>query len=71
MDLRLEHINKLTKDMLKNFGPNITENTALGCSRSVANVEKLLDSVDKDLQVTRPHAHHKTQKSESDFKITC
>ena len=38
------------------------------CSRSVANVERLLDSVDDDLEVKRPHGYHKVQSSENDFR---
>lgn len=64
----MEHINKLTKDMLKNLGPNITENTALPCSRSVAQVKRLLTVVDCDLTVKRAYGYHKVLSSECDFR---
>ena len=68
LDLRLEHIKKLTKDMLKNLGPNITETTALRCSKSVHRVEQLLQSVDNELELRTPHGRHKVKKSEADFR---
>lgn len=68
LDLRLEQINKITKDMLKNLGPNITENTALRCSRAVYHVEQLIQSVDDDLHLSNPHGKHKVHKSEAGFR---
>lgn len=66
-DLRMEHLINLTKGLLKNLGPNIRESAAMRCSKAVGNVEKLLDSVDADLQLTKPSGYHKMQKSEADF----
>lgn len=68
LDLRLEHINNLTKGMLKHLGVNITENAARRCSKSVARIESLLDEVDNDLNVQKRSGHHKVRKSEADFK---
>lgn len=68
LDLRLEHLNNLTKGMLKHLGPNITESSAKRCSKSIHNIERLLNSVDSDLKVHNPSGHHKSTKSEEDFK---
>ena len=65
MDLRLEHF---TKGMLKGLGPNLTENAARRCSKSVGKTEALLQTIDDDLNVCRPAGHHKVTKSETDFK---
>jgi serine palmitoyltransferase len=68
MDLRLEHMNNLLKGLLKHLGPNLTESAANRCSKSIGHVERLLDSVDEDLEVKRPSGHHKVHKSEADFR---
>ena len=68
LDLRLEHINNLTKGLLKHLGPSITEEAARRCSKAVGGMEKLLNAVDSDLAVTKPHGHHSSRKSEHDFK---
>ena len=68
MDLRLEHLNNFTKGMLKDLGPNLTENAARRCSKSVGKTEALLQTTDDDLNVCRPSGHHKVRKSETDFK---
>ena len=67
MDLRLEHLNNLVKGMLKHLVPNLTESASRRCSKAVGSVERLLESVDNDLDVKRPRGHHKVHKSESDF----
>lgn len=51
MDIRMEHLICLIKELLKHLGPNITEKSAKRCSKSVAYVDQLINSVDKDLQV--------------------
>ena len=68
MYLRLEHLNNFTKGMLKDLGPNVTENAARRCSKSVGKTEALLKTTDDDLNVCRPSGHHKVRKSETDFK---
>ena len=68
MDIRVEHLNNFTKCMLKGLGPNLTENAARRCSKSVGKIEALLQTIDDDLNVCRPSGHHKVRKSETDFK---
>jgi len=68
MDIGVEHLNNFTKGMLKGLGPNLTENAARRCSKSVGKIEVLLQTVDEDLNVCRPSGHHKVRKSETDFK---
>ena len=68
MDLRVEHLNNFTKGMLKGLGPNLTENAARRCSKSVGKSEALLQTIDDHLNVCRPSGHHKVKKSETDFK---
>ncbi len=68
LDLRLEHLNNLLKGFLKNLGPNLTESAAMRCSQAIEKMEKLLESVDFDLQIAKPSGHHKVTKSHDDFK---
>lgn len=67
MDLRVEHLNNFTKGMLKGLGPNLTENAARRCRKSVGKSEALLQTIDDHLNVCRPSGHHKV-KGETDFK---
>ena len=69
MDLRMEHLINLIKELLKHLGPNITESAATHCSKSVGHVDRLLDAVDEDLLVESPGGHHKVQKREPDFRL--
>lgn len=64
----MEHLNNLTKGVLKTLGPNVTENTARRCSKAVEEVEKLINAVDIDLEVSKPSGSHRSRKSEHDFK---
>ena len=68
MDIRVEHLNNFTKGMLKGLGPNLTENAARWCSKSVGKIEALSQTVDEDLNVCRPSGHHKVRKSKTDFQ---
>lgn len=68
MDIRMEHLINLIKELLKHLGPNITESAAKRCSKAVGHVDQLVNSVDQDLLVESPSGHHKVQKRESDFR---
>lgn len=69
MDLRLEQLNKLLKDMLRCLGVNITEKSAERCSRALKLVEEILFTIDSELRVKKPKGHHITAKREKDFKV--
>lgn len=69
MDIRIEHLMCLIKELLEHLGPNITEQAAKRCSKAVAHVDQLINSVDKDLGVEKPSSYHTMQKRESDFRI--
>ena len=67
LDLRMEHIVHLLKEMLKNLGANVNPSTALRCSRAINPVEKLLNSINEELNVRRPSGKHTAKRSYSDF----
>lgn len=69
MDIRMEHLICLTKELLKHLGVNITENAARRCSKAIGHVDELVSSVDTDLKVQRPSGHHKMKKRDSDFRL--
>lgn len=62
MDIRMEHLICLTKELLKHLGPNLTEAAAKRCSKAVGHVSDLIDLVDEDLRIERPSEHHKMQQ---------
>lgn len=69
MDIRMEHLINLTKELLKHLSVNITEKAAKRCSKAIGHVDQLVSSVDRDLMMERPGCHHKTQKRESDLRL--
>ena len=69
MDIRMEHLICLTKELLKHLGVNITENAARRCSKAIGHVDELVSSVDTGLKVQRPSGHHKMKKRDSDFTL--
>lgn len=58
LDLHLEHLNNFLKSFLKNKGPNLTEETADRVSRSVGVLKVMMDTTDKELQVSRTSGSH-------------
>jgi serine palmitoyltransferase len=69
LDLRMEHIVRLLKDLLSNMGPNLTEKAALRCSRAVNPVEKILESIDAELDIRLPSGKHTAARTEKDFQL--
>ena len=48
LDLRMEHINKIVKQMWKGVGANLNETTAKRVAETIGPVELILDSADAD-----------------------
>lgn len=69
MDIRMEHLIHLTKEILKHLGVNITENAARRCSMAIGHVDRLISAADKDLSVRKPSGHYKVKKRENDFRL--
>jgi serine palmitoyltransferase len=69
MDLRLEQLNKLLKDMLRCLGANITQNSSERCIKALKLVEEILSSIDSELNVKTPKGQHITAKRDKDFKV--
>lgn len=68
LDLRLEHLNHILKEMLRNLGPNLNELTAARASHSLMFIEKMLRFADDEMGRHPPSGHHVIAKRESDFK---
>lgn len=68
MDLRMEHIVNIHKEMLGNLGANLHQVPSLRCSRAVKAVEDILSCVDDELSVKRPSGKHTVTHSHSDFE---
>ena len=52
LDLRLEHSNNLLKACLKALGANVNENSAQRVAAALNGIEMVLDSIDKDCQLS-------------------
>ena len=48
VDITMEHLICLIKELLKYLGPNLTEAAVKRCSKAVGYVWNLIDSVDED-----------------------
>ena len=67
LDLRLEHLNNLLKEMLRSLGVNVTENSAKRCSEAISTLEEMLHNIDVELGVKEPSGHHIKAKDSQDF----
>ena len=68
LDLRMEHIVHLHKEMLGNLGVNLTSEAAARCSKAVLPVENLLRTVDHELCCRRSSNKHTISRSQEDFE---
>lgn len=68
LDLRLEHLVHLLKELLANLGVNLTVAAAERCSKALKAVEDLLNSIDSHLEVKRPSGRHTMARSKADFE---
>ncbi len=66
-DLRLEQINRLSKELLHNLGVNLNESAAKRESMAIGFLEKILQSIDEDMHLTVPSGHHKVKVKEVDL----
>ena len=69
LDLRMEHIVHLHKEMLANLGVNLTPECAARSSNAVKPVEELLRTVDNELLCKRPSGKHTVTRSQNDFEL--
>ncbi|CAH3165645.1 unnamed protein product, partial [Porites lobata] len=60
LDLRLEHLNNLLKEMLRCLGVNVTEKSAKRCGEAMSILEEMLHKIDVELGVKEPSGHHIT-----------
>lgn len=69
LDLRLEHLNHLLKEMLKCLGVNVTQKSAQRCSEALSALEEILRSMDSELGVAHPSGHRISAKDDKDFLL--
>ncbi|PFX13265.1 hypothetical protein AWC38_SpisGene22668 [Stylophora pistillata] len=67
LDLRMEHIIHLKKEMLGNLGANLHEPAAVRCSKAIKGVQDLFSSIDSNLNVRHPSGRHTVTRSEAGF----
>lgn len=69
LDLRLEQLNKVLKDMLRCLGVNINEKSAQRCSQSIKPMDAILANMDAKMHLKKPTGKHILAKRDNDFKI--
>ena len=69
LDLRLEHLNNLLKEMLKCLGVNVTQKSAQRCSEAMSALEEILRNMDTELGIDQPSGHHISANDDKDFLL--
>ena len=69
LDLRLEHLNNLLKEMLKCLGVNVTQKSVQRCSEAISALEEILRNMDSELGIDQPSGHHVSAKDDKDFLL--
>ena len=69
LDLRLEQLNKVLKDMLRCLGVNVNEKSAQRCSKALESVETIMGNMDAVMQIKKATGKHILAKRDNDFKI--
>ena len=69
LDLRMEHIVHLLKEMISNLGVNLTPKASLRCSKAVWPVEQMLKAIDNELGCQSPYGKHTVSHSEKNFEL--
>ena len=69
LDLRLEHLNNLLKEMLKCLGVNVTQKSVQRCSEAISALEEILRNMDSELGIDQPSGHHISAKDDKDFLL--
>lgn len=68
LDLHLEHINRFTKNLLQNLGPNLNEKNASRVSESVKSMKLICENIDKMLNINDTTSEQKIKKDEDDVR---
>ncbi|XP_077075461.1 uncharacterized protein LOC143728177 [Siphateles boraxobius] len=69
LDLHLEHLNNFLKSFLRHMGPNMTEQAADRISRSIGVLKDLMDTTDKELEVSKSSGIHHAARQNQDILI--
>ena len=68
LDLYIEHLNNETKHYLKKLGANLTDASAIRCSRAAGITRELMISFDKNASLKAPYGRHARRNDTDDFK---
>lgn len=69
LDLHLEHLNNFLKSFLKRSGPNMSEQAADRVSKSLYILKEMMDTTDRELEVSKSSGVHHTINMTED--ISC
>ena len=69
LDLHLEHLNFMLKQLTRNSGGHLTEKTIQRNARSLHNHYIIMKGINEDCNMKRPSGHHGGKDSKSSVEI--
>lgn len=69
IDLHMEHLNRLLKDVIIGLGANISESSIVSASRSLNALVSLTTSFDEQLGIHQESTHHTKRSSDKDREL--
>ena len=72
LNLALEHFNRVLKQLIKNMGPNASnEKTVNHFAKAMGVTKQLMDNFDLDCEVLKRAGHHVAKAATCDLKPDC
>ncbi len=69
LDLRVEQLNNLTKELLYNVGANLNESTAKREGNAIGFLESVFEAINNDLSLKAPGGKHKVRAKHDDLAL--
>lgn len=69
VDLHMEHLNRLLKDMIIGIGANISESAIVQSSKSLDGIKTVCENFDKSAGIHADSVHHTTKSSKKDQEL--
>ena len=69
LDLMVEHFNRVFKDDINTFRPNIGENSIARSSQAIGVMKEMLDKFDTLIKINKPSGRHVGPSDERDFSV--
>ena len=69
IDLHMEHLNRMLKDVITGLGANISESSIMNASKSLNAIVSLSESFDAQLGIHQASIHHTKKSSDKDREL--